>query len=83
MRKLIRFLQKQFTKKYLGGSDSSVQVAEILEFDPLIGEWTLLDEMLQGRSYHAVSVLNFEPGLCQEKGKQTHFKLHCFFMMQN
>ena len=50
---------KQFADKYLGGrlSDSSYS-DDILEFDPL-GQWKLVDRMIQARSYHAVSVVNY------------------------
>ena len=37
---------------------------DILEFDPLTGEWKLVDRMIQGRHDHAVSVVNFESDLC-------------------
>jgi len=46
-----------------GGIDDSYY-DDILEFDPLTGEWKLVDRMIQARIYHAVSVVNFESGLC-------------------
>ena len=51
---------KQFADKYLGGrlSDSSY-VDDILEFDPLTGQWKLVDRMIQGRGRHAVSVIKY------------------------
>ena len=55
---------KQFANKYLGGYDGSSLSDEILEFDPLTGQWKLVDRMIQARVYHAVSVINFESGLC-------------------
>ena len=55
---------EQFTNKYLGGYDNSSYSDEILEFDPLTGQWELVDRMLQSRTWHAVSVINFEPELC-------------------
>jgi len=37
---------------------------EILEFDPLTGEWLVVANMFQPKFYHAVSVVNFDAGLC-------------------
>ena len=54
---------KQFANKYLGGYDGSYS-DEILEFDPLTGQWKLVDRMIQARVFHAVTVINFESGLC-------------------
>ena len=52
--------------KYLGGYNegSSTYSDEILEFDPLTGQWELMDRMIQAREQHAVSVINFESELC-------------------
>ena len=52
--------------KYLGGynAGSSTYYDEILEFDPLTGQWELVDRMVQNRFDHAVSVTTFESGLC-------------------
>ena len=52
---------KQFDNKYLGGTSGS---DEILEFDPLTGQWELVDRMIQARGWHAVSVVTIESGLC-------------------
>ena len=52
---------KLFANKYLGGQ---YYYDEILEFDPLTGQWELVDRMIQARYLHAVSVINFESGLC-------------------
>ena len=53
-----------FVDKYLGGNDGSYyDKDDILEFDPLSGQWKLVDRMIQTSHYHAVSVTNFEPGL--------------------
>ena len=61
-----------FSNKYLGGGTSSshsngpgfTYYDEILEFDPLTGQWKLVDRMIQARYDHALSVINFESGLC-------------------
>ena len=51
---------KQFANKYLGGEDgSSTSSAEILEFNPLTGQWEIVDRMIQARHYHAVSVITY------------------------
>ena len=58
---------KQFTNKYLGGryyDGSYTYYDDILEFDPLTGQWELVDRMIQARSYNALSVINFESELC-------------------
>ena len=54
---------KQFAHKYLGGhyfDGSNIYYDDILEFDPLTGQWELLDRMIQPRRYHAVSVVDFQ-----------------------
>lgn len=60
--------RKQFANKYLGGryydSSSDYYYDEILEFDPLTGQWELVDRMIQARYYHAVSAVTIESGLC-------------------
>ena len=55
---------KQFDNKYLGGEyyDGSYS-DEILEFDPLTGQWKLVDRMIRTRYLHAVSMI-VESGLC-------------------
>ena len=58
---------KNFADKYLGGTDGEelfIVSDEILEFDPLTGEWKLVDSMIKGRERHAVSVIQFDSGLC-------------------
>ena len=55
---------KQFANKYLGGDDFGYYSDDILEFDPLTGQWELVDRMIQTRESHAVSVINFDSGLC-------------------
>ena len=49
---------KQFVNIYLGGYDGS-SYDDILEFDPLTGQWKEVDRMLQARSSHAVSTVNY------------------------
>jgi len=46
-----------------GGHDDSFS-DDILEFDPLTGQWKLVDRMIQARNGHAVSTITFESGLC-------------------
>merc|ERR1711874_488118 len=43
-----------------GGSKHPSDYDDILEFDPLTGEWKLVDKMIQARQYHAVSTITFE-----------------------
>ena len=50
--------------KYLGGTDGDKSLNDILEFDPLNREWKLVDKMNYARHCHAVSVIDFESGLC-------------------
>ena len=50
-----------FPNKYQGGTDGS-EYDEILEFDPLTGQWKLVDRMIQARHAHAVSVIDFDSG---------------------
>jgi len=48
-----------------GGYDGfSTYYDDILEFDPLTGQWKLVDRMIQARGLHAVSTITFESGLC-------------------
>ena len=55
---------KQFANKYLGGYARPSYYDEILEFDPLYGQWKLLDRRIQERANHAVAVIIFDSGLC-------------------
>ena len=58
---------KQFDNKYLGGEyeySTKLYTDEILEFDPLTGEWKVVAKMMKARGYHAVSIIDFESGLC-------------------
>ena len=58
---------KQFANKYLGGEyyDGSYTYSdEILEFDPLTGQWKLVDRMIQARAGHGVSVINNFGSFC-------------------
>ena len=49
------------TNKSLGGNTGT---DEILEFSPVTNQWKLVDRMIQARKAHAVSVINFQSGLC-------------------
>ena len=42
--------------KCSGGRDGHY-LDEIVEFSPTSGEWTVLDNMMEARWYHAVSVI--------------------------
>ena len=42
--------------KCSGGYDGDV-LDEIVEFSPTSGEWTVVDNMMEAREYHAVSVI--------------------------
>ena len=45
--------------KCSGGSDIDVgYLDEIVEFSPTSGEWTVVDNMMEARYYHAVSVIS-------------------------
>ena len=50
---------KQFADKYLGGRDGSSNYDDILEFDPLTGQWKEVDRMIHARRRHAVSAVNY------------------------
>ena len=39
------------------GGDDGHDLDEIVEFSPTSGEWTVLDNMMEARYYHAVSVI--------------------------
>ena len=43
--------------KCSGGSDGD-DLDDIMEFSPTSGEWTVLDNMMEARRYHAVSVIS-------------------------
>ena len=60
---------KKFANKYLGGNYWSSNTGhiyhdDILEFDPLTGQWKQVGRMRRGRVNHAVSVIDFQPGMC-------------------
>ena len=44
--------------KCSGGAIDDDDFDEILEFSPTSGEWTVLDNMMEVRRYHAVSVIS-------------------------
>ena len=64
----VDYFDNMLRTKYLGGyyddEDHETYHDDIMEFDPLIGQWELVDRMLQSRTWHAVSIINFEPELC-------------------
>ena len=43
--------------KCSGGGDGHTYFDEIVEFSPTSGEWTVLDNMMEARDDHAVSVI--------------------------
>ena len=43
--------------KSSGGAVDDDDLDEIVEFSPTSGEWTVLDNMMEARFYHAVSVI--------------------------
>ena len=62
---------KQFANKYLGGQYSDYTYSdEILEFDPLTGQWKLVDRMIQARRDHAVSTIHHQHG--KKQGRNNH-----------
>ena len=66
---MISLTKKQFANKYSGGNKRFINgdqtsSDDILEFDPLTGQWKEVDKMMKARSFHAVAVINFDSGLC-------------------
>ena len=49
-------LDMKFITKFSGGHNSG-EIEEIVEFSPTSGEWTVLDNMMEARGGHAVSVI--------------------------
>ena len=49
-------LHMKVITKCSGGWDGDY-LDEIVEFRPTSGEWTVLDNMMEARGYHAVSVI--------------------------
>ena len=47
----------KFITKCSGGLDLN-DLDKIMEFSPTSGEWTVLDNMMEARDYHAVSVIS-------------------------
>ena len=37
---------------------------DILEFDPVTGQWMEVGKMMKARRHHDVAVINFDSGLC-------------------
>ena len=56
---MISLTKKQFANKYSGGKDDSSFYDDILEFDPLTGQWNLVDRMIQARRDYDVSVIEY------------------------
>ena len=52
-------LYMKFITKCSGGYEGydGDYLDEIVEFSPTSGEWTVLDNMMEARYYHAVSVI--------------------------
>ena len=46
----------KFITKCSGGYNDG-DLYEIVEFSPTSGEWTVLDNMMEGRGFHAMSVI--------------------------
>ena len=57
---------RRYANKYLGGCIPGSVYDDILEFNPLIGQWELVNRMRNARCNHAVSVINVESGLCDK-----------------
>ena len=55
----------KFITKCSGGvhEDEDKYYDEIVEFSPTSGEWTVLDNMMEARYYHAVSVISADQAL--------------------
>ena len=68
------YWELRFTNEYLGGNDGSF-LSDILEFDPLTEQWTLVGSLYEARGVHDVSVINFESGLCVETWCENIFAL--------
>ena len=52
-------LYMKLITKCSGGRDGDI-LDEIVEFSPTSGEWTVLDNMMEARAFHAVSVISSE-----------------------
>ena len=53
-------LYMKLITKCSGGSDNydDRNYDEIMEFSPTSGEWTVVDNMMKARYYHAISVIS-------------------------
>ena len=49
---------KLITKCSGGLTDGDYDLDDIMEFSPTSGEWTVLDNMMEARGFHAVSVIS-------------------------
>ena len=47
----------------IGGHDGSY-CDEIMEFDPLAGQWKEVAKMMKKRDFHGVSIIEFDSVLC-------------------
>ena len=57
-------LHMKLITKCSGGKDNNKDyLDEIVEFNPTSGEWTVLDNMMEARYYHAVSVISADQAL--------------------
>ena len=64
-------------KVYIFGGNFP-QIPQILSYNEVTDEWKEEGVMTLSRKWHQVLVIENVSQVC--KGKQTHFKLHCFFM---
>ena len=53
----LALLHMKFITKCSGGYNDG-DLYEIVEFSPTSGEWTVLDNMMEARGFHAVSVIS-------------------------
>ena len=50
---------------FTGGYDGNNDVDQILEYNASNDEWTLIGQMKKARSYHGVSIIDFDETDCQ------------------
>ena len=58
-------LYMKLITKCSGGYDNGrdYNLDEIVEFSPTSGEWSVLDNVMENRGYHAVSVISADEAL--------------------